>query len=65
MLIKMIRADDGHEVDVHPTMVADYMTGGYREVADAEPETLREAETETQAEAKAPVKRGRKPKVAE
>lgn len=28
-LVKMIR-DDGHEADVHPEMVEDYKTGGYR-----------------------------------
>lgn len=27
-LVKM-RRDDGHEVDVHPEMVADYRKGGY------------------------------------
>jgi len=29
-LIKMIR-DDGKTADVHPSMVEDYKTGGYRE----------------------------------
>ena len=61
MLIKMTRADDGHSVDVHPDMVADYMTGGYRIDEDAKHETLRETEakTETQTETPAPVRRGR------
>ncbi len=59
MLVKMIRADDGHAIDVHPSMVADYMTGGYR-VADNE---IRQEETEAASEAAPVRRRGRKPKV--
>lgn len=61
MLIKMTRADDGHSVDVHPDMVADYETGGYRIDEDAKHETLRQAETKTEAptQTPAPVKRRR------
>lgn len=47
MLVKMIR--DGHQVDVHPTMVQDYYAAGYREVEPAEDQP----------------KRGRKPKAAD
>ena len=36
MLIKMLRADDNHAVDVHPDMVADYESGGYR-IVDVQP----------------------------
>jgi len=65
MLKKMIRAEDGHAVDVHPDMVADYMTGGYRLVkGDVTDGIQAEEETKTEAPAKAPVKRGRPPKVA-
>jgi hypothetical protein len=35
MLIKMLRADDNHAVDVHPDMVTDYESGGYRIVDTA------------------------------
>jgi hypothetical protein len=36
-LVKMHRADDNHFVDVHPDMVSDYESGGYRFVnADAD-----------------------------
>lgn len=54
-LVKMRREDDGHEVDVHPEMVADYMTGGYRIDENAKPE----AQTET------PVKRRGRPRKAD
>ena len=59
-LVKMRREDDGHEVDVHPEMVADYMTGGYRIDENAKPEAIRQAETQTQTET--PVKRRGRPR---
>lgn len=65
MLVKMIRADDGHAVDVHPDMVADYMTGGYREVNDASEQAIRETETEAETKAEAPVKRRGRPRKAD
>jgi hypothetical protein len=58
MLVKMKHADTGHEVDVHPDMVADYAGGGYREIEIAKPETLRETQAPPETEAK-PVRRGR------
>ena len=33
MLVKMIR-EDGHEAEVHPEMVDDYVKGGYRAVQE-------------------------------
>jgi hypothetical protein len=59
MLIKMKHADTGHEVDVHPDMVADYAGGGYREIEIAKPETLRKTEAAPETETPAPVRRGR------
>lgn len=34
-LVKMAHADTGHKVDVHPDMVEDYKSGGYRVVEPA------------------------------
>lgn len=62
-LIQMIR--DGHLVDVHPDMVADYFAGGYREIERAEQQTLRETETQTETQAEAPVKRRGRPRKAD
>jgi hypothetical protein len=65
MLVKMIRADDGHAVDVHPEMVADYMTGGYREVSDSGEQAIRETEAKAETEAETPVKRRGRPRKAD
>lgn len=67
MLVKMKRADDGHTVDVHPTMLADYMAGGYRIIEDASEQALRKTEAEAQTETKAetPVKRRGRPRKAD
>lgn len=34
-LVKMVREDDGHKVDVHPAEVANFEAGGYKVVTEA------------------------------
>ena len=41
-LVKM-QNDAGKTADVHPDMVADYVAGGYREIAEAKPAITRES----------------------
>ena len=41
-LVKM-QNDAGKTADVHPDMVADYVAGGYRAVAEAKPAITRES----------------------